>query len=198
MKRKIKQKPPKFYVSVAMKDLARTNEFLSAETTFKVVIEALKKLYVTLSNGQLAPLPKDLNGSLYDPKMLELRSDDDFVNIYRQDFENTAEECIAVIMYHILLYDISYNAKYHIQRPDSDNKFEFGTCSIRYDMLRHAKTLIEECECNEYLFNVPKMLTMLYPCMIQFAEKLYLDLNSFIRWYIRYSEYYIRYRSIGL
>ena len=131
MKQKSKQKPPKFYVSVALKDIVKNIPPYDAEDVCRIVLSRLKRLSETLSCNQLAPMPKELEGSWCDPKMLELRSDEEFKDFYSENLRCTSEECIAIAIYAILIYDIEYHKKCHIYGKDTNHQLDFTTGSIK-------------------------------------------------------------------
>ena len=185
-KMKRKPKPPKFYVSMAVKDINNTDIYVGYDWIYDAAVLRLKMLSEAISLNQLAPLPKELEGSLYDPKMLDLRSDEEFNRIYEDDLKNTAEEHITFLMYLILLYDKLNHAKCHVQKPHNHEVFDYSVGSAIENIETYAMELHHVCEDYKYQFNLPKMLSMLYPYIVEFAEKLYLDLNVFLKWYLRY------------
>ena len=181
-----KQKPPKFYVSVAMKEMKELNEFMEDELLYKIVLKAIKSLSERVSDNQLAPLPKELEGSLYDPKMLELRSDEEFMDIYDGDLAGTAEECVTIAMHSILLYDIINHRSCHSQNIYTTMLFDYSSGSVRDNVVRYAKQLYEDYSTEECASNIFSTFYSIYPYLIQFAEVLHFDLNAFIKWDNRY------------
>lgn len=176
----------KFSVRDAMNDVRKCSGDMDDISARKTVISALKRLSKAVSHSQLAPLPKTLEGSLYDPKMLCLRSDDEFRDIYTSDLKDTVEECMTEIVYTILLYDIVYDEKCHVYDKDSDDIVWIETDSVKFDIRMYSDALIEEYGAERYAYAVSGMLSKLYPYIIRLAERVRFDLNVYLKWYIRY------------
>lgn len=183
---KRKQRPPKFYVSVAMKEIKELGEYMSNESLYKIVLKAIKSLSERVSDNQLAPLPKDLQGSLYDPKMLELRSDEEFKDIYESDLYGTAEECIVIAVRSILIFDAINHTNCHTQSVQTLVLFDYSSGSIKENVVKYAKQLYKEYSTDKCADDIRKTFHDIYPYLIQFAEVLHFDLNAFIKWDNRY------------
>lgn len=184
---KRKPKPPKFYVSVALKDVANDRTYYDKESVREEVMSRLFRLSNETSLKRLAPLPIGLEGSLYDPKMLQLRSDEEFKDIYMNGLEGTVEEDIAVIVRMILGYDCEYFSKCHVCKPDCDSPADFSLGDVCGTIGKCADRLHSKYSKDVEYQNIEKMLSDLYPYMLQFARNLKLDLNAFLQWNIRYS-----------
>lgn len=181
-----KLKPPKFYVSVAMKEMKELNEFMEDESLYKIVLKAIKMLSETVSINQLAPLPKELQGSLYDPKILELRSDEEFMDIYDGDLAGTAEECVTIAVRSILLFDVINHTNCHTQSVQTLVLFDYSSGSVKENVVKYAKQLYDEYSSDRCANDIRKTFHEIYPYLIQFAEVLHFDLNAFIKWDNRY------------
>lgn len=181
-----KLKPPKFYVSVAMKDIKELGEYMSDESLYKIVLKAIKSLSERVSDNQLAPLPKELQGSLYDPKMLELRSDEEFKDIYEADLYGTAEECIVIAVRSILIFDAINHTNCHTQSVQTLVLFDYSSGSVKENVVKYAKQLYDEYSTDKCADDIRKTFHEIYPYLIQFAEVLHFDLNAFIKWDNRY------------
>lgn len=176
----------KFYVSVAMSDITTSGILYFNEHAFLRVMLHLQSLSKAIFTSQLAPLPKDLEGSLYDPQMLRLRSDEEFKGIYESEFIGTVEECISALICEVLIYDMKNHEKCHVYRNCPDGPYDFSTGNVLDNMLKCSDELILKlADCNSS--EEKDMLAYIYPYLMQFARKLKLDLNSFIEWYLRYS-----------
>lgn len=184
--RPCKSKPPKFYVSVAMKDIKELGEYMSDESLYKIVLKAIKSLSERVLDNQLAPLPKELEGSLYDPKMLELRSDEEFKDIYEADLYGTAEECVVIAVRSILLFDVINHTNCRTQKIENYLLFDYSLGSVKENVVKYAMQLHEEYSTEEYADDIRKAFYKIYPYLIQFAEVLHFDLNAFIKWDNRY------------
>lgn len=184
--KKCKQKPPKFYVSTAMKDMKGCIEYWGDGDIYNMVISSLQKLSEAVSRNQLAPLPMGLEGSVFDPKMLDLRSDEEFVDIYKENFKDTAEAYVTNIVYIVLAHDTIYGSRCRVHQFGIDEMFDYSTGSVLNNIKKNAIRLHIRCLDKKYVRDIPKMLSILYPYVIQFAEVLQFDLNAFLKWKIRY------------
>lgn len=187
MGKKVRIRPPRFRISVARKDVEANIDTLimSNGAAYSMLMRSLEMLSERLSHNQLAPLPKDLQGSLYDPKMLQMRSDEEFKEIYTNDLKGTAEECMAIMMVNLIAYDVANGTKRCIQKP-SDDALIYPRETTKDGIIRCAKELRQIFNSYSYSLYEYNVVGELYLYVIRFAEALYLDLNAFIKWFIRY------------
>lgn len=167
-------------------DMLLQNDNVNCDEPYKFVILTLNFLQEAISNGSLAPLPYDLKNSLYDPDLLELRTDEEFCQVYDSDFKGTAEECIVSLICFVLKYDITYKkARVHTTPKDFTCTLGFSSKPLK-DISRFSGKLADTILKRENGMDMEKkMLYMAYNYFIQFAEAMRFDVNAFVKWYLR-------------
>lgn len=172
-------------IKEAMNDLAQ-NDNVSCDEPYKTVILALESLQEALSCGSLAPLPYDLKGSLYDPELLALRSDDEFCEVYDSDFKGTAEETIVSFVCFVLKYDLMHKkSKIHTKYRSLSCTLGFSRKPLKniswYSFKLQDLILLRK----DGMDDEKNMLYVAYNYFIQFAEAMQFDINVFVKWYLR-------------
>lgn len=150
----------------------------------KVAVSFLKSLQEAIRKKRMAPLPKSLECSMFDPEMLMIRSDEEFVEIYEYDLKDTVEELVARTMIYLIRYECftGFNLDCIVRNIYERTEPKMVLDKLDRDLtelIKETEKLFDDCMDSE-------AMSVIYSHMVLFAKMLKFDLNLFIEWRCRY------------